>query len=83
MASKKQLDVEAFTLCLEQDIKERIVPIEQEYAEERERLVREGRYKDLAVFDALEELENIASSCSDEFVSGSIREVIEALEAVF
>lgn len=83
MASKKQLDVEAFTASLEQGIDDRLVPIVREYAEERERLVREGRHKDLAVFDALEELENIASSCSDECASGSIWEVIEDLEAVF
>lgn len=83
MAGKKRIDIEEFTLRLEQDVNERIAPIEEEYAEERERLVRENRHKDLAVFDALEELENIASSCSDEFASSSIREVIEALEAVF
>lgn len=83
MAGKKRIDIEEFTLRLEQAFNERIVPIEEEYAEERERLVREGRYKDLAVFDALEELENIASSCSDEFASGSIREVIKDLESVF
>lgn len=83
MASKKQLDVEAFTASLEQGIDDRLVPIVREYAEARERLVREGRHKDLAVFDALEELENIASSCSDECASGSIWEVIEDLEAVF
>lgn len=83
MAGKKRIDNEEFTLRLEQNVNERIAPIEEEYAEERERLVRENRHKDLAVFDALEELENIASSCSDEFASGSIREVIEDLEAVF
>lgn len=83
MASKKQFDVEAFTASLEQGIDDRLAPIVREYAEERERLVREGRYKDLAVFDALEELENIASSCSDACASGAIWEVIEDLEAVF
>lgn len=83
MAGKKRIDIEEFALSLKKGINDRVAPIEQEYAEERERLVRENRHKDLAVFDALEELENIASSCSDEFASGSIREVIEALEAVF
>ena len=83
MAGKKRIDIEEFTLRLEQNVNEITAPLKQEHAEERERLVRENRHKDLAVFDALEELENIANSCSDEFASGSIREVIEALEAVF
>lgn len=58
-------------------------PIRQAYEEEREALVNEHRTKELAVFDALEELRSIESTCSDEHATSNIREVIADLEEVF
>ncbi|MCP1386943.1 hypothetical protein M5J20_01870 [Corynebacterium sp. TA-R-1] len=60
-----------------------LAPIRRAYAEERETLARDHRYKDLAVFDALETLRDVESSCTDECAASQISEVIDRLEAVF
>ncbi|MEJ4107221.1 hypothetical protein [Corynebacterium accolens] len=69
--------------AITQRSEEILAPIRQAYEEEREALVREHRTKDLAVFDALEELRNVESSCFDEHAASNIRDVIADLEEVF
>lgn len=68
--------------AITQRSEEILAPIRQAYEEERETLVREHRTKDLAVFDALEELRNVESSCFDEHAASNIRDVIADLEEV-
>ncbi|WP_297666835.1 hypothetical protein [uncultured Corynebacterium sp.] len=60
-----------------------LAPLRQQYAEEREPLAQENRYKDLAVLDALERLHDIESSCSDDYIASLLRDVIYDLESEF
>lgn len=69
--------------AIEQHDREVAAPLRQAYQEERATLVREHRHKELAVFDALEELSSIQSDCRDEYAASRIREVIDNLEDVF
>lgn len=60
-----------------------LAPLRQQYAEERETLAQENKYKDLAVLDALERLHDIESSCPDDYIAGLLRDVIYDLESEF
>lgn len=83
MPDKPHRATEELLSALKKHEEDVIAPIRQAYAEERETLVREHRHQELAVFDALEALRDIESSCRDECAASQIREVIDNLEAVF
>lgn len=83
MSDKTHRATEELLSALEKHEEDVIAPIRQAYAEQRQTLVREHAHKELAVFDALEELREIESACSDELAASRIREVIDDLEAVF
>ena len=83
LSDKEATTGDSLAAVITQRCEELLVPIRHAYEEEREALVREHRSKDLAVFDALEELRNLESTCSDEHACSNIREVIADLEEVF
>lgn len=83
MPDKETIASHSLTELITQRCEEVLNPIRQAYEEEREALVKEHRTKELAVFDALEELRNVESTCSDEHATSNIREVIADLEEVF
>lgn len=83
MSDEARRATEDMMQALKTHDEEVLAPLRQAYAEERETLVREHRHRELAVFDALEILREIESSCRDERATSQIREVIANLEAVF
>ncbi|MGJ4075331.1 hypothetical protein ACN4BK_09850 [Corynebacterium macclintockiae] len=72
-----------FAAMMAEHEKKVLAPLRQQYAEERETLAQENKYKDLAVLDALERLHDIESSCSDDYIAGLLRDVIYDLECEF
>lgn len=83
MPDEARCATEDMMQALNRHDEEVLSPLRQAYAEERETLVREHRHQELAVFDALEALRDIESSCRDECAASQIREVIDNLEVVF
>lgn len=82
MTSNRQ-EIAAFETAIGQQVADMLAPIREAYEEKRDALVREHRYRELAVFDALEELRSIESDCEDDRAGSRMREVIDDLEAVF
>lgn len=83
MSDRESTRVDSVGAAITQRSEEILAPIRQAYEEEREALVRKHGTVELAVFDALEELRNVESSCFDEHAASNIREVIADLEEVF
>ena len=83
MSDEARDATEEMMQALKSHDEEVLAPLRQAYAEERETLVREHRHQELAVFDALEVMREIESSCRDECTASQVREVIADLEAVF
>lgn len=83
MSDRENTRGDSVAAAITQRSEEILAPIRQAYEEECEALVREHRTKELAVFDALEELRNVESNCFDEHAASNIREAIANLEEVF
>lgn len=83
MSSNRKDEITAMQAALYQHVADVLSPIREAYEEKRDALVREHRHRELAVFDALDELRSIESDCQDDCAGSRIREVIDDLEAVF